>query len=1032
ITLDPDKISPDGTTTVKCLVRDNTTLAGIAGYVVYFYNTTDQIAANSTNATGWAIAYYSHPTEGSETIYCNITDNSTIYYNRSVYEKSTSLTIEVGSEQQGCDALRYVGGSVSGSCASLAADDSDYLNWSEILDSASDNTYYVEVDSQTDQPAEVITKFNFTWDVNRVVKNFLESTTAPSTGSMTYEGGAGVGVTFDSSDSQFINCTEVTAGGTKKRFINGLLHFYVPELDTEVTYTELTFNMVAQQDNDLASGDSLVFDVYNFGTSTYDTMVFTILDAEVSWTNYTYSLTTNPENYIDTDGHVQISMTDTHNQNGETVSNWLVDRIEVTAYYDNPSTNNVYNYTLGYVNQSSGQKVRLSYAGLNSTDGLFSAALTSDIANAVSLNGNVTAYLTLREEGTPTVDTERRTDFSIDYFNLQVSYDSASVRNLTVTILNTSQQTFANAVISIKNQSGTELSTITLGGSINNLTDVLIYNRIYDVEQTIPLASGNMRVVLQDLNITNNLNLGPQVVANYTDGKPSIIDNVTPLYALDDSGLDFAVAELIIPKAGSSIDQILHCVSWSYSNANCTSWEVNETDDFNVEENSTHFWFNVTSFDTFGGGGGSTLPTLTEIRVYNVTGQADTHDGGTLVASGLNTTFDLLTGRKYRVEFHITNEGISWDIDAADQLFHDGLNSSWTLDAVNDVWYTDDGGDTNYTGGTWSNGNVSWDASLGGRLKNGEEGIFSYVINTSGGATEKLQVYFLVNDTSKNAGSQDYSIYNVTKLGWLNVTLNSPAEDATTNVRQNYTLTINATVTCEDGYCANVYATARYNASTTEPDTKIPTTPAKPFNITDNPNPQECSANPLTEGESCTLTWTVNATGDIDSMWDIDAYFNSTLTGVTANHTSDATVKIIKGAVVISLGWNLVDFDIVNPNTFGNNASENNLGGYNITVGQDSLDLDGIYILGTNLIPQTYSGFGPVTYGIAVSNITWNDEENDYADPGTTRLTQSYALMRSSVPAGTVITTYYWIDAPSGQYAQEYRGNLTIMANATL
>ena len=229
--------------------------------------------------------------------------------------------------------------------------------------------------------------------------------------------------------------------------------------------------------------------------------------------------------------------------------------------------------------------------------------------------------------------------------------------------------------------------------------------------------------------------------------KTSSLDNVTPLYSLNDTGLTFNVTELIIPKQGLAIDQIIHCLDWNYSTSNCSSWETNDTTDFGMQENSTHFWFNVTSFKTFGGGSGNTLPNLTNIKIYDVTGLSQTHWGGTLVKDSLNTTFNLFTGRVYRAEFYITNNGISWTIDSADRIFHYLLNSSWTINNTNDVWYTTDSGATNRTGGTWSNRNVSWNASLGGSLKNGQTGVFSYVMNLSSNVDEQLPVYFLVNDT---------------------------------------------------------------------------------------------------------------------------------------------------------------------------------------------------------------------------------------------------------------------------------------------
>ncbi|MBD3313412.1 hypothetical protein GF345_03135, partial [Candidatus Woesearchaeota archaeon] len=55
-------------------------------------------------------------------------------------------------------------------------------------------------------------------------------------------------------------------------------------------------------------------------------------------------------------------------------------------------------------------------------------------------------------------------------------------------------------------------------------------------------------------------------------------------------------------------------------------------------------------------------------------------------------------------------------------------------------------------------------------------------------------------------------------------------------------------------------------------------------------NPLSCGI--LDYGESCTLNWSVNATGDIGSLWLIDVFFESSLGQVADNATLNATVNI--------------------------------------------------------------------------------------------------------------------------------------------
>jgi len=1030
--LSPNKIVPDGATLIGCKVGDNVSLSGVENYVVSFYNSTNQLGTNTTNNTGWAIYNYNQSAEGSMPITCNITHDGPKYYNASGdFEQTASLTIETGRENQSCVNIYYNGGTLSGNCGSINVSDNNYLDWKFLEDVAAPETYYFEVDTLTNQPWEIISSLNFTWEVNRVVLNYAESFLDPNPGVFTMYGGVFPDVTFDAYDNQYMNLTEEISTGSKMAVTNGQLNFYVPEADTEVTYSKLKVMAQARQATVGASGDTLQIHAYNFQTSSFDLLLFSILDFETSWANYTYSITVNPEYYIDTTGLVQLRFQDTDQTNGETTSMWYFDYFEVVAYYDNPVTGNVYNYTIGYVDQSSGSRVRIEEKSLTGADVDHSAKITSGISQAVSYDGNVTGYLTFWEAGTPTQDTKRRTSFAVDNYQVFTGYDATLGRDLNITVINASQNTFTDTVVSVYNMSDFKILSKTLSQFDTRLDDILIHDVSYKIKQDIPLTSDSLMVNIWDLNLTNNLVVTSQVVEKYGGDKPDVIDNITVLYALNDSGLSFSAAELLIPKAGNPVDQVMHCLSWDWASASCSSWDVNETEHFNMQENSTHIWFNVTSFDTFGGGGGSTLPNLTNIQIYDVTGQAQTHWGGTLVGSGLNRTFDLMTVGVYRVEFNIKNDGISWKFDGSDFNFHDGLNSTWDVDSVNDIWYTDDGGTTNYTGGTWSSGNVSWGMSLGGDLKTGEEAVFAYIVNITTDVDEDMAVYYYVEDVSKASGSIDYSVYDVTKTGFLNVTMSTPPEGDTTNVRQNFTFTLNATITCEQGFCGNVSGTARYNQSSETADTTIPTSYATPFYIMGGSNPRECSNNPLGLGENCNLSWTVNASGETDTYWNVDAYFTSVAPQVTVNDTTDATMRIIKGTVVISLTWNLLDFGIVSPQTYANNATGNQGQGYNITIEPESIDVEGLYIKGSDLHPQDIVQIDDIIYGIGVSNISWNDNEFNYSAGTTERLTKDYALMRNSVPADTVIPTYFWIDALGGQYAQEYLGNLTIMANAT-
>ncbi|MCK4492410.1 MAG: hypothetical protein KAU03_07280, partial [Candidatus Altiarchaeales archaeon] len=565
-------------------------------------------------------------------------------------------------------------------------------------------------------------------------------------------------------------------------------------------------------------------------------------------------------------------------------------------------------------------------------------------------------------------------------------------RTVNITLVNSLGTTFNNTEISILDNLGQLVSSKTITESDDTLSDELALNQIYTLEITTPLACGYLRSKIRNINITGNLSITPQVAVNYTGEMPSLIVNVTPLFALNDTGLVYDLAELYIPKNGVNVTGIVHCVQWNFSDAKCYEWEVNDTGDYNMQENSTHIWFNVTDFTSFGGGKGKPLPNITQIRIYDVTGQASTHSGGTSIGSGLNTTFYFYKREPqvYRVEIDVRNDASTqWTIDLTDIVYHENLNSTWDINTTADIWYYEGG--TNYTSGNWSNGRVTWNTSLGGKLTNGETGTFYYVVNVTTSGNEKYPVYFLCNDTIDNVGSYDNSIYNITRIGYLEVNLTLPPSipgqgDAESNggykVGQNRTFIINATVYCRDGYCGDLNGTLRYNQSTSLPGTPVNTTAGdKPFYVLSGINPKQCAGNPLYKDEFCSISWEVNSTGDLSTYWKLDVLFNSTYAG---SNKTDYTVIEITKVLIMDISWNKVDFGVCNPVTTGNPALLNNVDGYNISIHPNSNDVDGLWIKGTDLSPESVSGFGSITYEIGVRNITWNDLEDNYTGPDTT------------------------------------------------
>lgn len=285
---------------------------------------------------------------------------------------------------------------------------------------------------------------------------------------------------------------------------------------------------------------------------------------------------------------------------------------------------------------------------------------------------------------------------------------------------------------------------------------------------------------------------------------------------------------------------------------------------------------------------------------------------------------------------------------------------------------------------------------------------------------------FLYFNISRNDSSPCY--FNQTDVvdGYLNdycvarleSSLIIPDTSNITNIIQNKTLIVNATVYCRDSDCGNVYGTVMYNLSSLNPNTPINITQGdKPFYIQE-PTPlamKACPTNPLVKDEFCNITWTVNATGDTNTNWEIGVFFNSSYTEVN-NNTENATVSIVSCTEDFSLTWSSLRFGLLNPSTYQNSAPGNSINDYNITVNSGSCNLD-FYISGTDLENNTLNS------KINVGNITWSNSTNDYSN--SFNLSNTNSALKLNVPKNTNITTWYWINVPP-VYAGYYNGTMTI------
>ena len=275
--------------------------------------------------------------------------------------------------------------------------------------------------------------------------------------------------------------------------------------------------------------------------------------------------------------------------------------------------------------------------------------------------------------------------------------------------------------------------------------------------------------------------------------------------------------------------------------------------------------------------------------------------------------------------------------------------------------------------------------------------------------------YASLNDSSN-------STIDLTETGTLvDVTLVTPPNG--TMVGQNRTFVVNATIECA-GSCGTVYGTVLSNGS------EISSGSGTPF-FTVGPNMKECSIDPLSDSETCYVNWTLNATGDLYSSHNISVKFNSSVT--LDNFTVNSTVDI--GMVVLLyLNFSEIDFGTLMPTDVDTPAVNN--GDYGVFLDENSNDVDGVWVKGTNL---TITPFTPATNcgpaqscdnnRIPVWNITWSKTAVQDKD-----LQEYYVDLDGStetVPSGWNTSMHFWLDLPPAKLAGVYNGTITFLANAT-
>jgi hypothetical protein len=213
---------------------------------------------------------------------------------------------------------------------------------------------------------------------------------------------------------------------------------------------------------------------------------------------------------------------------------------------------------------------------------------------------------------------------------------------------------------------GSRLNLTYMGAAVaigsGNMTANVTRYRKYNLISATNTSNDIIESRIIGLNITqNNLRIRQQVVTNYTGSMPSGYTNISSVYALNETGLIFDYVTLTLPKRGVGFDAVGHCTTWRYTTANCTTWEINATTDFQYTENSTHVLLNITSFTS----------------AYSLLGRS----GSDLTVTNITySSSQSIEGQLIQVNVTVMNNGASASGNFTLELNASLYNGSYALD----------------------------------------------------------------------------------------------------------------------------------------------------------------------------------------------------------------------------------------------------------------------------------------------------------------------------------------------------------------
>ncbi len=983
--LDPSVIQPGQSTTMRCRVTDDNSTP-ISDYTVSFYNSTGLLGTNTTNSTGWAEYSFVDNSLGFENITCNITDPISMYYDASSQDGLVEL-LET-SENQPPNYSNV--GPDNGTVVHKNDPTIIYSYWQDNFELcyailSTNETGVWENKTSYGSPMDLNDTgswANFTWSNISITPGeiYWKIYANDTFGNLNQTNIFYLNVWGWSEISEhFLNPSTIEPGNSTTMFCK------VRDADSSASifnYTVSFYNSTGLLGTNTTN--STGWAEYSFVDNSlgYENITCNITDA--SFLYYNASSQNEGKSILDTktgDTKPPVLYNDIYDLNDTVV--WKGESVLVYARWN--------------------ESINESQAEFNSTTDSFQ----NYTITLPSLNPQNWTNYTIDTDSTwlvgehsvkiYTKDQNNNWNDSLPYKNFYVWGKSNLTWNAPTGSVYRGDVTFSCNVTDIYNSGDVANylvyfynSTASIGSNTTDENGTAYFT--YDISE-YPVGSNSFSCKIYD---------APSIYYNTSTGIPITRSNTLTVKGLLNTTIAYPAANMVFHR-GETID------------LNSTTIDENSN---SVTPDSV-LWHNSTSQIATGEDTNWTIPVDYKLgpETIKVNSSKIYYDDGINNVSieiwgWSNITWGTPAGGNYSVGTLIDLTCSVKDVNTSDEIENYPVYFYYQ-NSTEGGWHFISLSTTNLTGIAI----VSWDTS----------GLSADNYTTMCNITHNSTVYY--NTTEKNEANATIGLNSSVSNSNFEVSLMLPPSipgkgDADSNegykVGMDRIFVLKANVTCRGGDCGVVQGTIRYNSSGTEPDTAVSVGYATPFYVIDSSNgtaqnPVSCGT--LNENESCLLNWTINSTGNLHTLWNLDVLFTGTQ---SSNNNTNNTKIDISIVLIMSLSNNQLSAT-VEPSWPSVNKVELAGGPVYVTINENSNDAEGIYIKGSNLT-------GPSGYSIYVENMSYAFVNNSGVGAD---ITESYQDMVSPAPAGTNQSTYYWINTPQGITTGYYYGYIYIMANAT-